>query len=474
MATFYAGQTDYIDILNTLATANDLSDIDTGLANLDASVAAASASASTASTQAGIATTQANNAANSATEASGYLAPVTATSTTSTLMATGSVSQTIQTGKSFVAGHPLKIARTSAPSTNFMTGTVTSYNSGTGALVANITSITGSGTYTDWTLSLSSYAGSGTVTTASVVSANGFGGSVATATTTPAITLTTSVTGIVKGNGTSISAATVRTDYAEPTTALATGLLKNTTTTGEHTIATVRTDYAEPTTALATGLLKNTTATGEHTIAAAGTDYVAPGGDLGTPSSGVATNLTGTASGLTAGTVTTNANLTGEATSTGNAVTLTNSAVIGKVLTGYASGSGTVAATDTILQAINKLNGNDGLKANIAAPTFTGTATFASYVETIHALSGTAIVPDNGTIQTKTLSGNTTFTESIADGQSVVLMFNPSTYTITWPTISWVRADGLGTAPTLKASVVNVIVLWRVGATRYGNWLGSM
>ena len=40
---------------------------------------------------------------------------------------------------------------------------------------------------------------------------------------------------------------------------------------------------------------------------------------LGTPSSGVATNLTGTAAGLTAGTVTTNANLTGPITSTGNA-----------------------------------------------------------------------------------------------------------------------------------------------------------
>jgi len=45
-------------------------------------------------------------------------------------------------------------------------------------------------------------------------------------------------------------------------------------------------------------------------------------GSLGTPSSGVATNLTGTASGLTAGNVTTNANLTGDVTSVGNATTL--------------------------------------------------------------------------------------------------------------------------------------------------------
>lgn len=46
------------------------------------------------------------------------------------------------------------------------------------------------------------------------------------------------------------------------------------------------------------------------------------GGPLGTPSSGVATNLTGTAAGLTAGNVTTNANLTGDVTSVGNATTI--------------------------------------------------------------------------------------------------------------------------------------------------------
>jgi hypothetical protein len=58
--------------------------------------------------------------------------------------------------------------------------------------------------------------GSGTVTSASVVSANGFAGSVATATTTPAITLTTTITGVLKGNGTAISAATAGTDYTTP------------------------------------------------------------------------------------------------------------------------------------------------------------------------------------------------------------------------------------------------------------------
>lgn len=63
--------------------------------------------------------------------------------------------------------------------------------------------------------------GSGTVTSVSVTSANGFAGSVATATTTPAITISTSVTGLLKGNGTAISAAVVDTDYLDPSSSLA-------------------------------------------------------------------------------------------------------------------------------------------------------------------------------------------------------------------------------------------------------------
>jgi hypothetical protein len=58
--------------------------------------------------------------------------------------------------------------------------------------------------------------GSGTVTSVSVVSANGFAGTVANASTTPAITISTTVTGLLKGNGTAISAATAGTDYLTP------------------------------------------------------------------------------------------------------------------------------------------------------------------------------------------------------------------------------------------------------------------
>ena len=63
----------------------------------------------------------------------------------------------------------------------------------------------------------------GTVTSLSVVSANGFAGSVATATTTPAITISTTITGLLRGNGTAISAAVAGTDFQSPISLTTTG-----------------------------------------------------------------------------------------------------------------------------------------------------------------------------------------------------------------------------------------------------------
>ena len=77
----------------------------------------------------------------------------------------------------------------------------------------------------------------GTVSTVSVVTANGLAGSVSNPGTTPAITLSTTVNGLLKGNGTAISAASSGTDYSEGTSALTTGILKSTTGTGALTIA---------------------------------------------------------------------------------------------------------------------------------------------------------------------------------------------------------------------------------------------
>ena len=59
-------------------------------------------------------------------------------------------------------------------------------------------------------------AGGGSVTTVSVNSGNGFAGSVTNASTTPAINITTTITGVLKGNGTALQAATASTDYMAP------------------------------------------------------------------------------------------------------------------------------------------------------------------------------------------------------------------------------------------------------------------
>jgi hypothetical protein len=81
----------------------------------------------------------------------------------------------------------------------------------------NGTGISVTGTYPNFTVTNTAPSSGGTVTSVSVATANGFAGTVANATTTPAITLSTSVTGLLKGNGTAISAATSGTDYAPAT-----------------------------------------------------------------------------------------------------------------------------------------------------------------------------------------------------------------------------------------------------------------
>lgn len=109
-------------------------------------------------------------------------------------------------------------------------------------------------------------ANAGTVTTVSVVSANGLAGTVDTATSTPAITLSTTITGILKGNATAIAAATEGTDYSVGTSALATGIVKSTTSTGALSIAAAGTDYIAP-----------------YGSTTANTVLAAPDGSAGTP-----------------------------------------------------------------------------------------------------------------------------------------------------------------------------------------------
>lgn len=78
-----------------------------------------------------------------------------ATSTTSLTVGTGSKSLTIEAGKGFTLGQPVLIASTAAPST-YMNGQVVAYDSATGAMTVNVTSISGGGAAAVWSVSVSS------------------------------------------------------------------------------------------------------------------------------------------------------------------------------------------------------------------------------------------------------------------------------------------------------------------------------
>jgi hypothetical protein len=98
------------------------------------------------------------------------------------------------------------------------------------------------------------------------------------------------------------------------------------------------------------------------------------------------------------------------------------------------------------------------------------TLTNKIYTETVYNLTGTNITLANGSMQVKTLSGPVTLTESLTDGQSVLLrLVNASTYAVTWFTITWVSSSG-NVAPTLANDCH--IVLWKSGSVTYGAFIG--
>lgn len=210
--------------------------------------------------------------------------------------------------------------------------------------------------------------GSGTVTTVSVATANGMAGSVANASTTPAITLTTTVTGIVKGNGTAFSAATAGTDYSAGTSALGTGIVKTTTGTGALSIAGAG-DF--PT------LNQNTTGSAATLTTARNINGVAFNGSANITIGVAAADITGTS--LPVG-ITTASGLTtvaGGVLGTAAFATLSTLAPLASpALTGTPTAPTATAGTSTTQLATTAfVTTADNLKAPLASPALTGVPT---------------------------------------------------------------------------------------------------
>jgi hypothetical protein len=99
------------------------------------------------------------------------------------------------------------------------------------------------------------------------------------------------------------------------------------------------------------------------------------------------------------------------------------------------------------------------------------------YTEEVFAVTGTtpALSPTNGSIQTWTLSGNSTPTAGTwASGQSLTLMVDDgSAYSITWTSLAVTWKTNGGTAPTLNTTGFTAIQLWKVDTVIYGARVGD-
>lgn len=197
--------------------------------------------------------------------------------------------------------------------------------------------------------------------------------------------------------------------------------------------------------ATTTGILKGTS--GVLSAATAGTDYVAPGGALGTPSSGTLTNATGLP------------------VSTG--------------ISGLGTGVATFLATPSSANLITAVTDETGSGSLVfgTSPTVNN-PTITNYVESVVAIgtvtTSSTLSLTNGTVQTATLTASTacTFTMPTATaGKSFILLLKQAATTGNGTaTFTGVKWSG-GTAPTITATAAKMDILtFTADGT---NWYGS-
>jgi hypothetical protein len=119
-------------------------------------------------------------------------------------------------------------------------------------------------------------AGGGSVTSVGVASANGFNGTVANATTTPVITILTTITGLLKGNGTAVSAAsnTAGADYVNSTNFIVRETPSGTVNGSNTTFTLANTPIAGTEQVYLNGLQQEPGAGNDYTISGATITYL--------------------------------------------------------------------------------------------------------------------------------------------------------------------------------------------------------
>ena len=150
------------------------------------------------------------------------------------------------------------------------------------------------------------------------------------------------------------------------------------------------------------------------------------------------------------------------------------------VLDGITASTAELNIMDGITASTVELNYVDGVtsaiqtqlntKASSSNPVFTGS--IEEQTGTMPAGTTPAINPANGTVQEWTLTGNSSPTDSLTDGEFVELLIQDGTaYTITWPTITWLTDNAV--APTLGLTTVTPVLVQKVGSTLYGRRTGD-
>jgi hypothetical protein len=315
--------------------------------------------------------------------------------------------------------------------------------------------------------------GAGTVTSVSVVAANGFAGTVTTSTTTPAITLSTSITGLLKGNGTAISAASAGTDYAPATSGSSilygdgSGGFSNVTigTNLTFTSGTLNATgggsmvYPSAGIANSTGSAWGTSysTTGSGTVVALATSPSLVTPILGTPASGTLTNCTGYTYANLSGTVPTwNQNTTGTAanitaSSNSTLTTLSSLSLPGSQVSGNISGN---AANVTGTVAI----ANGGTGATSAASARSNLSAAQSGANT----DITSVTLTTGTITTAPSSSTDIVNKSYADSIATGINFHAACNYATTAALSAAYTYNNGTSgvgATITANAVGTLTI---------------